>query len=227
MLQEVTAVTWKVFTAKLNTKYHMDLSAFSDDDEGYFTAILVKKDIAVMQSSSYQPFTSSAMGRGLQIVEAKIHDVPMTIMTSHLESMKDMANERQRQFKLTLSTAKESDIARVVFVGGDFNLRDKEIPLAGGIPKGFYDCWEQAGSRPEAKHTWDLQRNTNKQIPGRFQPRCRFDRLYYRSADDIKVTPVYFELVGLEKSTPLRRFPSDHWGILFHADLTNSTNPVA
>ena len=89
-------------------------------------------------------------------------------------------------------------------------------------PAGVYDVWECTGKRPEAKHTWDLLRNDNKQLGGKFQPRCRFDRMYVRHSDPHTVKPVYFELVGIQRLASCKRFPSDHWGILGHFNILKS-----
>lgn len=83
-----------------------------------------------------------------------------------------------------------------------------------GYADGIVDVWEDTGCRPEAKFTWDTQRNDNLEWNKKFRPKCRFDRLYYRPSDGLKA--VYFELVGLERLENCRRFPSDHWGILAH-----------
>ena len=92
----------------------------------------------------------------------------------------------------------------------------------GGLPEGILDLWEVTGKRPEAKFTWDTTRNDNLEFPGKFKPRCRFDRVYMRHASGKPVIkPVYFELVGLERVASCRRYASDHWGILTHFDKTS------
>lgn len=90
----------------------------------------------------------------------------------------------------------------------------------GGTPDDIYDLWEVTGKRPEAKFTWDAVRNENISCGGRFQPRCRFDRLYVRHSRPIQsLKPVYFELVGIKKLTSCQRYCSDHWGLLAHFDI--------
>ena len=92
---------------------------------------------------------------------------------------------------------------------------------AGGLPNGVSDVWQATGEREIAKFTWDLVRNDNKSLPGRYKPRCRFDRMYVRDPRNEsakKFKPVYFELVGIERIKSCGRFPSDHWGILGHFD---------
>lgn len=92
-----------------------------------------------------------------------------------------------------------------------------QLAAIGGIPQGIQDVWLATGGRPEAQYTWDMTRNDNLIIPGRFKPRKRFDRLYLRnSRPTAKLEPVYFELVGIERLKSVQRFPSDHWGLLTH-----------
>lgn len=73
--------------------------------------------------------------------------------------------------------------------------------------------WEELGSRPELRYTWDLTRNSNLEWAGKWKPRCRFDRVYLRSNDSRSVEADQFGLIGLEKVEGTQSFPSDHWGI--------------
>ena len=65
-------------------------------------------------------------------------------------------------------------------------------------------------------------RNTNKQMPGKFKPRCRFDRVYFRPATAKEsqwvAQPKFFGLIGLQKIANYQCFPSDHWGLLMDFD---------
>ena len=60
-------------------------------------------------------------------------------------------------------------------------------------------------------------------MTGKFKPRCRFDRLYYRGTkidnEKVRLSPVYFELEGLEKLKSCGRFYSDHWAIQCYFDI--------
>jgi tyrosyl-DNA phosphodiesterase 2 len=51
------------------------------------------------------------------------------------------------------------------------------------------------------------------QFPGRFKPRARFDRLYFRGTNPVQIKPIHFGLVGIEKVPGTQSFPSDHWGL--------------
>lgn len=89
----------------------------------------------------------------------------------------------------------------------------------GGIPEGISDVWEMTGSRLNCEFTWDLLLNTNKKFDSDHKPRLRFDRIYLRDSDPKSVSPMYFELVGLEKLRVYEVFPSDHFGLLTHFDI--------
>ena len=91
------------------------------------------------------------------------------------------------------------------------------------------DIWQETGKRSVAKFTWDLRKNDNIDWQFGTKPRCRFDRIYYRPATHEKYTessktsmePVHFELTGITRLENCKRFPSDHWGILSHFDITD------
>ena len=100
-----------------------------------------------------------------------------------------------------------------------FSLFMFQLVEGGGLPDNVYDIWELTGKRREAEYTWDTQRNDNLEMPGRFKPRLRFDRLYIRHSLPKKVQPEYFELCGLERLKPSRRFCSDHWALLTHLNI--------
>merc|ERR550534_3086448 len=76
------------------------------------------------------------------------------------------------------------------------------------------DVWEFLGKRKEAQYSWDTMRNTNLQLPGKFKPRMRFDRVYIRESQPSRLVPTSFNLIGIEKVPGTQSFPSDHWGIL-------------
>ncbi|KAJ9581005.1 hypothetical protein L9F63_023816 [Diploptera punctata] len=153
------------------------------------------------------------------IVEAHIGPMKLQLVNTHLESTKDHASERVKQLKDCFKEAQEFPEEYSVIVAGDLNLRDKELELAGGIPPGLEDLWISCGSRKECQYTWDMTRNMNKEIPGRFKPRCRFDRAYLRHSHPKRVSPVHFGLVGIEKVSNTQCFPSDHWGLQVYFNI--------
>ena len=99
----------------------------------------------------------------------------------------------------------------------------EQLQKIGGLPGNVLDVWQATGEREHAKYTWDMSRNDNLGMSGRFKPRLRFDRMLVRFPKDetaTKFKPVYFELVGLSRIRACGRFPSDHWGIMGHLDRT-------
>ena len=73
----------------------------------------------------------------------------MDLLNTHLESTADHAEERMRQLEKCLDIMTKRPEDRTVILGGDLNMRDKEITSVGGLPAGTRDVWEQLGSRPE------------------------------------------------------------------------------
>ncbi len=180
----------------------------------YFTATLLRRGSIYLDSFESIDFPTSKMGRDLLIVECHVGKTKLRLLNTHLESTADHASERLNQLtKAFRKVAKASDEETVIF-GGDLNLRDTELSSLGGPPTGVADLWQEGGSRKECKFTWDMTRNTNIEFPGRFKPRCRFDRLYLRDSTPRRVKLVNFGLFGLEKVPGTQTFPSDHWGIL-------------
>ncbi|KAG0409848.1 hypothetical protein HPB47_013037 [Ixodes persulcatus] len=94
------------------------------------------------------------------------------------------------------------------------NVTYVKLDDLGGLPHGFEDVWVSCGQRKEARYTWDMTRNDNVTWNGRFKPRCRFDRVYFKRSNPTSLKPVFFGLIGLERLKPHRCFPSDHWGIM-------------
>jgi tyrosyl-DNA phosphodiesterase 2 len=101
-----------------------------------------------------------------------------------------------------------------------------QLEAIGGLPNDVYDLWQSTGARKECLYTWDCLRNNNLVMNGKFKPRCRFDRMFYRRAkidnEELRLSPVYFELEGLEKLKSCSRFCSDHWAIQCYFDLIAS-----
>jgi tyrosyl-DNA phosphodiesterase 2 len=138
-------------------------------------------------------------------------------MNVHLESTKDFAKERVEQLVKCLSEIKLLNDDTTAILAGDMNIRDKEVASLSngtGLPPNIKDVWEFLGKRKEAQYSWDTMRNTNLQLPGKFKPRMRFDRVYIRESQPSRLVPTSFNLIGIEKVPGTQSFPSDHWGIL-------------
>ncbi|CAN7989444.1 unnamed protein product [Ixodes hexagonus] len=180
----------------------------------YFTATLLRKNRVKYESHEVYPFSNTAMGRNVTYIKASFSDKPLTLMNTHLESTAEFAEARKVQLKRCIRKGIKEPAERSVIFAGDLNLRDSELDDLGGLPHNFEDVWESCGQRKEARYTWDMTRNDNVTWNGRFKPRCRFDRVYFKRSQPTSLKPVFFGLIGLERLKPHRCFPSDHWGII-------------
>ena len=72
-------------------------------------------------------------------------------------------------------------------------------PFYWHLLSGQKDVWVATGSRKEVEYTWDTLRNNNTEIPSKFKPRMRFDRVYLRPSNAGDVKPEHFGLIGIEK----------------------------
>lgn len=192
----------------------------SGGSDGYFTTTLLRTKTVTYNEHEIVRFPTSVMERNMLIVKAKIASASLILVNCHLESTKDHAAERLKQLRMAFKYVVAQDQHYTVFFAGDLNLRDKELEQIGGIPPGIDDLWIACGSRPECTYTWDAQRNDNTEIPGRFKPRMRFDRVYLQHSSPWKIVPKHFGLVGIEKLKSCGRFPSDHWGLIVHSKIT-------
>ena len=182
----------------------------------YFNAILLHKSTVQTEESAlqYVPFATSNMGRHLLIHPITFAGAEIILMTSHLESCGPNKGERTKQLKEVLNHMKRQQPNFNVVFGGDTNLRDREVVSVGGLPSDIQDAYESCGSPLRAEFTWELTENDNIQMPGRNQPRWRYDRIFLRSATGSKtLTASSFNLVGKERLESCGRFASDHWAI--------------
>ncbi|KAG7325785.1 hypothetical protein KOW79_010710 [Hemibagrus wyckioides] len=181
------------------------------NEDGYFTAMLLKKSRVKLQSSEIIPYPTTQMMRNLLCAKVTFLGQELCLMTSHLESCKDQAAERMKQLKVVLQNIKEEPDNVTVIFGGDTNLRDSEVVQVGGLPPGVMDVWEELGKEEHCRYTWDTKMNNNKGVS--YTSRCRFDRIYLRPGKTgAKVSPEHMVLVGMEK-LDCGRYTSDHWGI--------------
>ena len=61
--------------------------------------------------------------------QMNIYGVPMTLITSHLESTMDFSAERTHQMQRCFEEVDTAPPGDHVLFGGDLNLRDKEVSL--------------------------------------------------------------------------------------------------
>ncbi|ROK35773.1 Tyrosyl-DNA phosphodiesterase 2 [Anabarilius grahami] len=180
-------------------------------DDGYFTAIMLKKSRVKLLESEIICYPTTQMLRNLLVAQVTFSSQKLYLMTSHLESCKNQSEERMKQLRVILQKMKEAPEDATVIFAGDTNLRDTEVVKVGGLPPGVCDVWEQLGKQEHCRYTWDTKANSNKTVP--YISRCRFDRIFLRSAKTGPgVTPDHMVLVGMEK-LDCGRYTSDHWGI--------------
>ncbi|XP_059529910.1 tyrosyl-DNA phosphodiesterase 2 isoform X3 [Myotis daubentonii] len=186
-------------------------------DDGYFTAIMLKKSRVKLKSQEIIPFPNTQMMRNLLCVHASVSGNELCLMTSHLESTRGHAKERANQFKMVLKKMQEAPESATVIFAGDTNLRDHEVTKCGGLPSNISDVWEFLGKPKHCQYTWDTQMNSNLGI--RATCKHRFDRIFFRAAaGGDHIIPQSLDLLGLEK-LECGRFPSDHWGLLCTLDV--------
>lgn len=213
-LQEVIPETLNYIKDKLPE--YVCVAGNCDD---YFIATLTRRFTVYYDSHTIIKFPNSLMRRNYIITKAHIGELKLQLINTHLESTAEHSSERIRQLKTVFENIAQIPENQTVIFAGDLNLRDKELALAGGIPPGMEDMWITCGSRKECQYTWDTMRNTNSQIPSKFKPRCRFDRMYLRNSHPQSVLPLFFGLVGIQKVAGTQTFPSDHWGIQVHFEI--------
>ncbi|XP_065562736.1 tyrosyl-DNA phosphodiesterase 2-like isoform X2 [Artemia franciscana] len=211
-LQEVTEETQKYLETLL--PQYVFISANSDGAP-YYCITLLKIFCVYQDSYKVLPFTNSVMGRNILQVYAHIGEIKLLLMNVHLESTKEFSTQRIVQLKECFKIANEINDANIIFAG-DLNLRDKELAEAGGLPEKFFDAWNACGCKKEYQFTWDCLRNSNHQMPSKFQPRCRFDRVFVKP---VNITIADFKLTGIQKISGTTVFPSDHWGVAVNFKL--------
>uniref|UniRef100_A0A8D1W6J1 Tyrosyl-DNA phosphodiesterase 2 n=1 Tax=Sus scrofa TaxID=9823 RepID=A0A8D1W6J1_PIG len=187
------------------------------NEEGYFTAIMLKKSRVKFKSQEIIPFPNTKMMRNLLCVHVSVSGNELCLMTSHLESTRGHAEERMNQLKMVLKKMQEAPESATVIFAGDTNLRDQEVTKCGGLPNNILDVWEFLGKPKHCQYTWDTQMNSNLGIAATCK--LRFDRIFFRAAaEGSHIIPRSLDLLGLEK-LDCGRFPSDHWGLLCNLDV--------
>jgi len=210
MLQEVVYEHYLNLILVLSSVYEVR----SLMQNGYFNVILFlkKSHVEIIGELDGKFFPSSQMQRHYLSQNIHIYGKNITVMTSHLESLKESAAERQKQLKQCFQMMTDSPCDTNFIFAGDLNMRAEDLKKVGGIPPKITDAWETAGENPNAKFTWDLELNDNKRFPN-CKPRARFDRMFFKRSQSTPVQCIGFELVGFER-LPCGMFPSDHFGIL-------------
>ncbi|XP_072008531.1 tyrosyl-DNA phosphodiesterase 2 [Engystomops pustulosus] len=198
-------------------KRAVSYTIITGNEDGYFTAIMLKKSRVKLISQEIVSFPSTVMMRNLLVANVEICGHNICLMTSHLESTKEHSSERLKQLRIVMQKIQEASPSSTVIFGGDTNLRDKEVDRIGGLPSNILDIWEFLGKPEHCRYTWDTKMNNNLKAP--YTCRLRFDRIFYRAAEDgSQVVPQSLDLIGTEK-LDCGRFPSDHWGLFSNFDV--------
>ncbi|XP_051025318.1 tyrosyl-DNA phosphodiesterase 2 [Acomys russatus] len=209
-LQEVIP-SYCCYLKKRASSYTM----ITGNEEGYFTAILLKKGRVKFKSQEIVPFPNTKMMRNLLCVNVSLCGNEFCLMTSHLESTREHSAERISQLRTVFQKMQEAPDSTTVVFAGDTNLRDQEVTKCGGLPNNVFDVWEFLGKPKHCQYTWDTRVNNNLRIPAACKH--RFDRIFFR-AEEGHLIPQSLDLVGLEK-LDCGRYPSDHWGLLCNFDV--------
>ncbi|CAF1174310.1 unnamed protein product [Rotaria sordida] len=219
-LQEVIPTSLKLIRIFLP-----EYDSYAGNIQGYFVVILTRREMFRIHGFEIIAYPNTNMNRNLLIVHTTYkNSIEIDLMTSHHESGTEELASQQRieQLKLCFQRMLDAPLQRIVLFGGDLNMREKELRKIGNIPSGICDLWIETGKRNECAYTWDMSINTNNNFPSNtFQPRARFDRLYFRSTieNNIKFQPISFELKGLEKLSSIQRYCSDHWAIQVNFEI--------
>lgn len=211
LFQELIPPTYQYIAARLKSKY-FPVVGTHNPQFGYFTATFLRINCAVYIDHEIINFPGTSMERNLLITKCHVDQIKFVICNTHLESTAAFASERKTQLKTCFDRCISFPPEWNVIFGGDLNARDNEV--IGKIPSNMCDLWIKCGSNSNAKYTWDLVHNKNKKMPGKQQPRCRFDRLYYRASVPVSIVPEFFGLTGLESVPGTESYPSDHWGVI-------------
>ena len=208
--QEVIPQSWNTLT-----NYLMEYQHFCNNSMlPYFHTISVHKDtLDTVGSIKITDFPGSNMGRHLLNSQVQFGKIPIYLFSSHLESTSQVGPERKRQLREVFSQMTAiKEKGDVCIFGGDLNLRDKEVKSV-GIPNGIVDVWEACGSPKEHQYTWDIETNDNLTWEYPNKPRARYDRLYLCPAEEERIKPQGFTLIGTDRVASIGRFPSDHYGV--------------
>nr|XP_020447711.1 tyrosyl-DNA phosphodiesterase 2-like isoform X1 [Monopterus albus] len=208
LLQEVV----QPYVRFLHNRLAADYTFIEGGKLGYFTGMMLKQSRVTLLRSKIIPYQTSHMMRNLLVAQVVFKGQELWLMTSHLESCKNNAEERMKQLRWVMKMMSKAPDNVTVLFGGDTNLRDAEVAQV-GLPSCVCDVWEQLNQPEHCRFTWDTVANTNKDM--RFKSRFRFDRVYLRRATKDGVPwlePESMALVGLEK-LKCGRYTSDHWGI--------------
>lgn len=216
-LQEIIPATEAIIRGQLSESHHViEAREWKGYPAEYYTMTLLRKATVNLKSHQVVDYDLSVMTRNMLVVSVEVNGISVHLINTHLESTKEYSSHRFQQIKQIRSVSKKLlPPNEPMIIAGDMNLRDKELEDWGGIPPDWEDAWTATGSRAECRYTWDTLRNDNlKTNFGKYKPRCRFDRIWFRDSKPSRLVPSQFSLIGIQRLKPHVCFPSDHWGIL-------------
>ncbi|KAG8442316.1 hypothetical protein GDO86_011203 [Hymenochirus boettgeri] len=107
-------------------KRAVSYTIIAGNEDGYFTAMMLKKSRVKLIAQRIVPYPSTAMLRNLLVADVSISGNNVCLMTSHLESTKSHSKERLNQMDVVIKTILDAPPSSTVIFGGDTNLRDQE-----------------------------------------------------------------------------------------------------
>lgn len=194
-LQEVVAPIYEALLNILTRYNYRPLNNIATVSCVYFTAAFIKNkgndfNISVLESIRI-PFPSSEMGRDYCTNKIRIernqrcHD--LTVINTHLESLKEYSEVRKAQLKQSLGKIDVVNGTGILL--GDLNIRENEMKEVRSTKK-FNDVWEDHCKDLAEKNTWFGQ----GEVTGF---KARYDRiLYIDNAASLRYSQ--FKLIGKE-----------------------------
>ncbi|GFT07532.1 tyrosyl-DNA phosphodiesterase 2 [Nephila pilipes] len=167
-VQEVVPTSAEYFLKNL-TDYH----CLFGNEVGYFIGTFLKKSTVSYTDFKIIDFNTRMMRNALKI-NAVYQNRNLILINSHLESTVEGCDERKEQLQLMFKEVLATPDDTTTIFAGDLNLREKELNKLGGLPAGIEDLWIACGQRKECAYTFDMTRNDNLIINGKFKPRYVF-----------------------------------------------------
>jgi len=121
--QEIIPKTLDYLQKNLPLQYKFIVAA----NEGYFAVTILNGFTVKYDSHEIIQYPQSLMDRNLLQVEAHIGAVKLILLNTHLESTGDHSRERMNQLRIGFNRMLNADKSKNVIMGGDLNLRDKEV----------------------------------------------------------------------------------------------------
>ena len=208
-LQEVVAIDdmERVFDTAFGENYMKVCPG--GETMAYFTVTYIKKcwaSGAISRRDHFEGAATSMMGRDMLCMTCNIKGIPLLVVNTHLESMKESSETRTAQLKTITRLMLQHE--GPAMVGGDLNMRDREqkdaFLNAGGADDAMTDAYFFFNRPADARVTWEL--------PDTPQAKGRFDRIYHNR----KGIEFIHNIVMLGKQTiqGVGVRPSDHLGLV-------------